>query len=364
MPSLSVSKHWNRTDMLRLPLQRSVAIALLALAAIPVAALALNSVATGFQIGATPITVDAHGTCQKVSSADGNTYFVPTNTSTEWSAFRTNKPSGVTLATCDPTVIFLESGSAWTVPADWNSSNNTIEVIGGGGGGAGGNTTTSGDLSGGGGGGGAYSKITNVALTAGASVTYAIGVGGTGGVLSASGNPGGDTYFCSGVTSCTAITDSAVVVGAKGGVGGKASTGSSSSSGGQASAGVGTITYSGGTGVSGTNTLFSSYSGGGGGAGGPQGSGVSASTYNGGTGDNGYGGVGGGANADGNPGTEWDATHGSGGGGGGSKGNGSSRSYLSGHPGGAYGAGASGAIGKNNRGGAGAQGLIIITYWP
>ena len=32
-------------------------------------------------------------------------------------------------------VIFLTSGSTWTVPSDWNISNNTIEVIGGGGGG-------------------------------------------------------------------------------------------------------------------------------------------------------------------------------------------------------------------------------------
>lgn len=35
------------------------------------------------------------------------------------------------------TVIFLTSGSSWTVPADWNSACNTIEVIGGGAGGGG-----------------------------------------------------------------------------------------------------------------------------------------------------------------------------------------------------------------------------------
>src|SRR3989344_4708849 len=43
---------------------------------------------------------------------------------------------------------FLTSGTSWTVPADWNSSNNTIEVIGGGGGG-----DTPGSAGGGGGGG-------------------------------------------------------------------------------------------------------------------------------------------------------------------------------------------------------------------
>jgi hypothetical protein len=33
------------------------------------------------------------------------------------------------------TQIFIISGTSWTVPSDWNSSNNTIETIGGGGGG-------------------------------------------------------------------------------------------------------------------------------------------------------------------------------------------------------------------------------------
>ena len=32
-----------------------------------------------------------------------------------------------------PVTIFLTSGTSWTVPSDWNSANNTIEVIGGGG---------------------------------------------------------------------------------------------------------------------------------------------------------------------------------------------------------------------------------------
>jgi hypothetical protein len=74
------------------------------------------------------------------------------------------------------TVIFLTSGTSWTVPADWNNSNNTIEVIGGGGGGE-----VSVANVGTGGGGGGYSKITNLALTGGASVTINIGSGGAGG---------------------------------------------------------------------------------------------------------------------------------------------------------------------------------------
>ena len=78
------------------------------------------------------------------------------------------------------TVIFLKSGTSWTVPNDWNSLNNTIECIGGGGAGSG---------SGGGGGGGAYSKKNNLTLSPGASITYAVGSGG------ASTGAGGDTWF-------------------------------------------------------------------------------------------------------------------------------------------------------------------------
>jgi hypothetical protein len=77
------------------------------------------------------------------------------------------------------TVIFLTSGTSWTVPSDWNSANNTIEVIGGGGGGGPGQA---GSPANGSGGGGAYSKISNLSLTPGAGITYAIGGGGSIGV--------------------------------------------------------------------------------------------------------------------------------------------------------------------------------------
>src|SRR3989344_2260026 len=105
------------------------------------------------------------------------------------------------------TVIFLTSGTSWTVPADWNSSNNTIEVIGGGGGGG-----SSGARSGGGGGG--YSKISNVSFATGSVIGYAAGGGG------GSGGSGGDTYFCNSTSNCTSISGATVVVGAKGGGGG------------------------------------------------------------------------------------------------------------------------------------------------
>ena len=77
---------------------------------------------------------------------------------------------------------------------------------------------------------------------------------------------------------------------------------------------------------------------------------------NGGQGDAGHGGLGGNLDigVNGFPGTEWDATHGSGGG---------SGSY-NGVPGvgGLYGGGGCHATASN--GGAGRQGIIVITYTP
>src|SRR5919108_3489432 len=114
-------------------------------------------------------------------------------------------------------VIFLTQGTtSWTVPADWNSQNNTIECIGAGAGagnGAGGN---SGNGGAGGGGGGAYSKISNLSLTSNSSVTVSIGSGG------GHTTNGGDTYF----NGASLVASS---VGAKGGT---ASVDPGSSSGG------------------------------------------------------------------------------------------------------------------------------------
>jgi hypothetical protein len=72
--------------------------------------------------------------------------------------------------------IYLTSGTSWTVPSDWDSANNTVEVLAGGGGGAPGTPAVGG---GGGGGGGAYSKKINVTLTPSTSVNIKIGSGGT-----------------------------------------------------------------------------------------------------------------------------------------------------------------------------------------
>ncbi len=169
------------------------------------------------------------------------------------------------------TTIFLTSGTTWVVPRDWTNIN-TIEVIG------------AGESGQSGGAGGAYSKISNLSLTVGASVTYQIGSGATFATLR-------DTWF-----------QSTGTVLAKGGHNG---------TGGAAASGVGTTKYSGGNGYTDVTA-----GGGGGGAAGLHGNGQNSNGCNGALGDDGNGGAGGTvASPDGKTGTQWDATHGSGGGG-------------------------------------------------
>jgi len=276
--------------------------------------------------------------------------------------------------------------NCWTVPSTWDSTRNTIEVIGGGGGGAAGS-----DIGKAGGGGGGYSKISNLALTPGATVRYVIGAGG--GVS----GTGGDTYFCNSTSNCSSISGSAVRVGAKGGVGGSGTTGGA---GGASSAGVGTTKYSGGKGgngaqwagaggggaagpygAGGNGGVSGSGSGGGGGGAGGGNNGAAGNTSTGGSnylgaggggvgsaGTNGGGGGGGvagtppGAGGAGGAGQEWDSTHGSGGGGGG-RGDqpGSSATSINSGSGGLYGGGGAGTgADPGGNPGSGAQGIIVI----
>ena len=309
-----------------------------------------------------------------------------------------------------PKTVFLTSGSTWTVPSDWNPSNNTIEVIGGGGGGS---TAVVNQYPGRGGGGGAYAKVTNLTLTGGSSVSYHVGSGGVGGPVASS---GGDTWFngssCAGASTC-----------AKGGGGASGTVGS----GGSATNSVGSVKFAGGTGGYNSN---GDAAGGGGGAGGPQGAGANAGNggagqYGGGGGGgngaggqgnngsstNGTGGTGGtaqngtaggaggaspsgaasqgsagsggggggggqsngqsgGKGGTGGNGIEWDATHGSGGGGGGGgAGNSGNSNGGAGGQGGTYGGGGGGGgyfrgTGTPGAGASGAQGIVVITYMP
>ena len=176
-------------------------------------------------------------------------------------------------------VIFLTATGTgtYTLPTNFVSLV-SVEAIGGGGSGAvaGGNT-------GFGGGGGGYSYSNAITgLTAGQTLYYNVGLGGTSG---SSASDGGDTWFN---TSNSAPVANTTGVLAKGGTQG---TTSSTGIGGAAASGVGTIKFSGGNG--GASTV-SQIRAGGGGAAGPSG--------NGGNGGDGYtnnpgsGGGGGGAN--------------------------------------------------------------------
>jgi hypothetical protein len=246
-----------------------------------------------------------------------------------------------------PVKIFLTSGSSWTVPSNWNSRNNKIEAIGGGGSG--------GNNSGGGGGGGAYAAITNLSLTPGASIPITIGQGGAPQTsYDTAGHPGTGTSFGS-------------YLYADFGLAGQGGGGAYQAPGGQATNCIGTIVYSGGT--AGGGSGFGG-GGGGGGAAGPIGNGNAGGngvggylggSGLGGAGDAGFGGSGGSSSV-GGAGAEFDASYGSGGGGAG----GSAGSNAPGYDGGFYGAGGGGTYGYNSGApsGAGAQGLIVITYTP
>lgn len=228
------------------------------------------------------------------------------------------------------TTIFLESGSIWVVPTDWNDADNSFENIGGGAGG--------GSSSAYGGGGGAYSKTSNVALTPGASINYSIGAAGVGNATP-TGGPGGDTWI-----GGTDFASSFCA--AKGGT-------SAVTGGGQASAGIGDVKYSGGNGYYG-----------GGGAAGPDGDGANSLSSGrdggqGGNGSGGAGGIGGASPTAGGAGAEFGSGKGSGGGGGAGNAGG-----VVGATGGAYGGGGGDGGNVATSGGDGAQGVIGITYTP
>lgn len=205
---------------------------------------------------------------------------------------------------------YYTSGTSWTVPSDWNNSNNEIVAIGGGGNGQNGAAGYTVDKTyypgapGTGGGGGACSKITNQTYTAGASRTMAIG------------SAGADTSLKQNDNTTNAVLAKAGSPGASGGTGG------------QASSGTGATKYSGGNGVS-------------------AGGGAASTTAN---GSNPTSGDGAGTGANG---TGLGSGYGSGGGGAANGGNA-----------GNYGGGGGGGAGDEGPGGVGRAGLLVITHTP
>jgi hypothetical protein len=254
-------------------------------------------------------------------------------------------------ADVSPTVVFLTSGTSWTVPAGVTllDSVEAIGAAGGPGGGGGGPTTGRG---GDGAGGGAYSRKNNLAVTPADSIAFQVGVAGTPGASAANGTDGSDTWFKS-------ITD----VLAKGGKKGLFGSGTNGRGlGGQAADGVGDVKYSGGDGDNGSK-VTNNIAGAGGGAAGPNGNGANATiSTSGGAGDAGVGGAGGVGAQDGFDGDEWiqtsDSAHAGPGGGAGAP---SGAAGLTGKNGGKYGAAGSGGT-RTAAGGTSRDGLIVITY--
>ncbi|MGD9491749.1 MAG: GEVED domain-containing protein [Bacteroidales bacterium] len=219
------------------------------------------------------------------------------------------------------TATFTSSGT-WTCPAGVTSV--TVECWGGGGGGGYGISTKG--AAGGGGGGGAYASSV-VSVTPGNSYTITIGAGGSGGTT------GGVAATAGGATSFN--TTSVIAAGGNAGTGVTTNSNGAAGAGGTVASSTGTTKYAGGAGAAGVSGTAATCGGGGGGAGAStSAAGASASFRIGGTGT---------------------APGGSGG---------SGADNASGTSGSTYGGGGAGGHRNNNNraGGAGANGLVTISY--
>jgi hypothetical protein len=240
----------------------------------------------------------------------------------------------------------LDTAGSFPDPGNWTPASNTIEVLGTG---AKGGTT---NLGGGGGGGGAYAKASNVALTFPVpfylnSVGYAAATG--------SGNNFGSSSNLYTATGSNVSAESGATPAASPGL----------TYGGAGGARQYPAGYRGGTG-GGSNGSVGDNGGGGGGAAGINGNGADGKAGLDIPSTQGYGGAadnnfvpGPPPGFNGNAGAQWASIYGSGSGGGGAN------ATLAGGNGGSYGGGGGGGGGSGNRAsGNGAQGLIVLTYYP
>lgn len=249
---------------------------------------------------------------------------------TEYISFEFPPQIHTAFAATTTVTITATTTTSWTVPTDWNNSQNSVKVIGGGGGGW---TTAAGGGGNGGGGGGAYAESNNLVLTPDDSITIQVG---DMGAPSASGT---DSWFngstCLLATACARAGGGATS--ATGALGGGAGGGDTSN--------YGTSTFAGGNG--GTGNSAADTAGGGGGAGGPFGVGA-----NGGNGDTSTGGDDGGGGGGGNGGGSTGSNGGTAGGAGGdSCGSACGGAAGDGGNGGVNGAGADGVTGGGGGGG-------------
>ena len=318
-----------------------------------------------------------------------NPYIIYANNST-------NNGNNTGIAFIDGTTskaYILTTGTSFTVPVGWNSSNNNIYMLGAGGGGA--NSVVSGNnrAAGGGGGGGGYTAITNFSTTAGSTITYAIGLG------TFNANGGNTTWNASAFSAGGGLRGTATTVPlSTGGAGGTGSTFNGGSGGAGAygtvvasaygsggGGGAGGFNGVGGNGGNGFGSIIAAnISGGGGGGNGGGSNGANGTSALGGNGGNNFSGTGGSPGATG---AATAATLGGGGGGasgasgqggnsgsgidfqntiGGSGGRGGNTAVSGSANTGLYGGGAAGGgmgtTGVALAGGAGAGGVIFIVY--
>ena len=293
-------------------------------------------------------------------------------------------------------VYLIESGTSWTVPNDFNASNNSIHLFGGGGGGYKINSGATSVVRTGrrGGGGGGYTSIVNFAGVQNQTIAYTIGQGGLGTVGGNSDTDGGNTTFSIHSAGGGGRGSNGGLGGVgstyNGGVGGPgvAGAGSGGTGGGGGGGGAASSTGNGANGGSGSAVI--DYPGGGGGGGGAGGGtvGGNGSGHQGGSGGNNYLGVGGAVFGTGD--TSTNSFSGGGGSGYGSEnpftwgasnarlpsssadilntfgggGGAASSPTQSQSTGALYGGGGGGGHGGGSAGGVGGQGGIIIVYLP
>jgi hypothetical protein len=269
--------------------------------------------------GFTSIVTDWTSVASNISA--GQYIRVRHTASTNWSTVTTTTLSvrdvsrtfvSTTRAAIVVTLTTLGANS-WSVPSNWYSSRNIVEVISGGGAG---NDGTINSNSGGGGGGAGYARKDNLTLTPGGSANYFVG------------SASQESWFDSNTT--VRASGGSACADRVGGNGGAGTHGDVLRTGGKG--GDGGFRY-------GASPFYAGGRGGGGGAAGPNANGT-----NGGNGNNG---TSGGAGADGGGGANGGSPAGSGGG--------------ATDAGSNYGGGGGGAY-PGSGAGAGAQGCIRITY--
>jgi hypothetical protein len=318
-----------------------------------------------------------------VGSGNYTAYALLDGNGVQWEVGQGNVTSGGTIQ------IFLTNTalSTFTVPSNWNSNNNRIEVIGGGGGGH-----QHASNGGGGGEGAHYARSNNVVLTPSSTLNLSIGIGGAS-------NTSGTNTWIGGTNMATSITGAqGGIVGTTGGSpvstpttndrgnvvygggsggfstdfgggagGGSAGPGGAGGNGGSVSSGDGGAGGGGAGNTGGPGSAGANNSGNTGGTGGESGDGTLGATA-GNAGSHGSGGGGGSttATAAGNGGTGFDSSWSSGSygpGGGGGGGYGQSGLNFAGGQGGTYGGGGGGCgYSDSTSGGTGGQGIIVLTY--